>query len=198
VKATGDNPCAAALPARAANPRTAPESCRPRPLANCLTSAPSIPTHPSQALLGESVTLPASARPTGYGPGADEPPFFACGAPRYRVSCGWANLAPPPDPFGFTVTGGFRSGLPAQPNFGPPPQRDEPGSRLDEAKDFLGQALANGPRQANQLEAGVKEAGINEFTPARARADLCSVQRQRGGRTVWVGALKTGRDEDVA
>jgi len=66
--------------------------------------------------------------------GVDQP---TPGTPNCRVSCGKANLAPLPEPCGFSVTGGFKTGLPASLTFGPPPEKTEPGSRLDEAKAFL-------------------------------------------------------------
>jgi len=119
------------------------------------------------------------------------------GVPHCRVSCGKANLAPLPEPFGFTITGGFRSGAPAQLIFGPPPHRDEPTSRLDEAKAFLRQALANGPRPANEVKEEAKEEGISEHTLRRARADVCVAHRQPGSQTKWLWALNVESQENV-
>ena len=118
--------------------------------------------------------------------GVDQP---TRGVPHCRVSCGKANLAQPPKPFGFAVTGGFQKGVPATLTFGAPPERLGPGSRLDEARDFLRQALADGPRPASEVKEEAKAAGIAEETLKRARRGVAASIRERGGHNRWLWAL---------
>jgi len=119
--------------------------------------------------------------------GVDQP---RKGTPHCRVSCGKANLAPLPQPFGFTVTGGFKTGRPASLTFGPAPERPEAATRLDEAKAFLRRALAEGPRPANEVVAEATEDGIAEETLKRAKRQLCGVIRAGGRRPAWLWCLK--------
>lgn len=62
--------------------------------------------------------------------------------------------------------------------------------RLEEAKAFLGQHLADGPQPAHQLIIDAKTAGIASRTLHRAK-DALGVQVQRrgwgqGGQWVWI------------
>ena len=106
-------------------------------------------------------------------------------SPARRVSCGKASLGPMPEPFGFEITD---LGL----AFGAAPEPHQRQSKLDEAKEFLQEALADGPRPASEVKAEAREAGIAEPTLVRARTLVCDTRRERGGRSLWLWSLPEG------
>ena len=103
--------------------------------------------------------------------------------PPRRVSCGKASLGPMPEPFGFEIAD---SGL----TFTDCPESQERVSKLDEAKDFLKRALAEGPRPASEVKEEAKREGVSEHTLRRARRDLCGCEREVGAHNRWVWSLQ--------
>ena len=104
-------------------------------------------------------------------------------APARRVSCGKASLSPLPEPFGFEISD---LGL----AFGAAPEPDERQSKLDEAKAFLQEALADGPRPASEVKAEAREEGISEETLRRARREICEPRRMAGTACAWEWVLR--------
>ena len=88
-----------------------------------------------------------------------------------------------PDPFGFEITD---SGL----TFTDCPEPEQRQSKLDEAKDFLRRALAEGPRPASEVKEEAKREGVADYTLRQARRDLCEVVRPPGQHPRWVWSLK--------
>jgi hypothetical protein len=104
-------------------------------------------------------------------------------APVRRVSCGKASLSPLPEPFGFEISD---LGL----AFGPAPEPDQRQSKLEEAKAFLQEALADGPRPASEVMEEGRDEGFTERTLRRAKRELCDYHREGGQRPVWMWSLK--------
>ena len=87
-----------------------------------------------------------------------------------------------PEPFGFEITD---AGL----TFTECSEPEQRVSKLDEAKDSLRRALAEGPRPASEVKEEAKREGVSEHTLRRARRDLCDCVREGGDRNRWVWSL---------
>jgi hypothetical protein len=107
-----------------------------------------------------------------------------------RVSCGKASLGPMPDPFGFEITD---LGL----AFGAAPEPHQRQSKLDEAREFLREALADGARPAGEIKAEAREEGIADFTLRKARRELCDCHRTRGAHNRWLWELRDDAGVDA-
>jgi len=68
---------------------------------------------------------------------------------------------------------------------------DHERSALDEAKDFLREELALGPRPTKDVRAAAREAGVAEETLKRARRVVCHKPKKCGFGGGWEWALRT-------
>ena len=97
-----------------------------------------------------------------------------------RLSVIKSNLARKPEPLGFTVVEDARLVFCDAPE----PPRNQ--SRLDEAIEFLQEALADGPVASNQLRELAEETGISEPTLKRAKNKLGVKAEKNEDGWYWV------------
>jgi len=121
-----------------------------------------------------------------------------------------SNLGPFPVPVAFTLHDGQflwdaapAADLTADKLLGPPPGSEE-GSALDEAKDFLIEALAGGPKPVKEVQKAARAAGIAERTLARTKARMgvrakrCGVPGGKRGEGEWLWALPEAEEPEGA
>jgi hypothetical protein len=90
-----------------------------------------------------------------------------------------ANLTIAPRPIGFKIT---ENGL----KFGPAPEkpREDRAPAKKDAKEFLRNFLAGGPRPAAEVYTAAKKGKISMATLRRASGEL-NVKKPKGGKSVW-------------
>ena len=117
---------------------------------------------------------------------------------RRRIACvAKSNVGARPDPVAFTLGGGrfgwaatpVPQGLTAEALLETPPHGTEERGALEEAVDFLREALAEGPRTAKEIRREAREAGIADRTLARAKAILGVKSRKTTGGGPWTWEL---------
>jgi putative DNA primase/helicase len=99
-----------------------------------------------------------------------------------RVEMIKSTFAAPPDPLGFTISGG---GL----TFGDAPEEERAETQLDKAVGLLRALLADGPMPSTDLQDEADGAGISWDTMKRAKARLGIVARRDGKERKWTWGL---------
>ena len=112
--------------------------------------------------------------------------------------CLKSNLGPEPKPLGYRITSN-ENGIPVVEWTGildvdpedllNPPRFSREAEKLDSAKEFIEQQLADGPRPTVELEQRAKEAGISIRTLSRARGELKVESKPSGFQKPFICAL---------
>jgi hypothetical protein len=115
--------------------------------------------------------------------------FDPSDAQRRVVAHGKSNLAARGPSLAYTLTGGRfawagRSSLSAEDLGGPPPDADQRSAR-EEARDFLVQTLADGPKPQLEVQAEAATMGISRATLRRAKGDLGVAAKKTPDHWEW-------------